>query len=546
MPANVSLLGWGLPTAWGLVSLTLEVAPVPGGPAALNAFTSLASLVGCALILVARGRLGIGGSLFRTRGCRPSTHNTPDGSNSCPDTPGGTRRRRLAWGLALATSACTLANQAALGFQAPVALAVAAQAGASLTYIGLMCLWFLAYVPRDPQQIEEGAIWSTALCAVVLLAATLLPYPAALTLCVALPPASALCLCLVIRTNAASASARCPSAPDSAPFPVAPGTLGTSDASDTLDANPGPSSPGNRASRVTALASMLGVIAFGLVFGLPANLAGLTAAGTNPLLIRLSNLGGLALAAVLALWYVTSARRIDLSSLFRMLYPLAAVGLFLAALPSAPISALGIGLAMAGQWALYVFVWINAVEGCRAAVNTQTTGVFARARISFDTGGLLAGCVGMLLPAIMRGTQPSEATIPLVLFGALVVFALVNALVFRSGSTRDPIAEPECAPVPDPSRQATPVPGDAEGALAALARARASQLAHDYGLSERESQILERLLRGYSTAAIRNELAIAKGTVDTYIQRIYRKCGVHARQELVDLAEGHPGHEQAH
>lgn len=73
--------------------------------------------------------------------------------------------------------------------------------------------------------------------------------------------------------------------------------------------------------------------------------------------------------------------------------------------------------------------------------------------------------------------------------------------------------------------------------LGDLVDSRSEQFATRYGLSERESQILLRILRGYSTAAIRNELAIAKGTVDTHIQRIYRKCGVHSRQELVELAE---------
>lgn len=508
------LLGWGLLTAWGLVSLTLEIAPIPGGVAALNAFTSLASLVGCLLVL-ACGRI-TARKRVRNRSAARDAGRLP---------------MRLVWGLACATSAFSLANQIILGLQAPTALAIAAQAGASLAYIGLMYLWFRAYVPLDPQQVEEGAIWSTALCAVIFLAATLLPYPAALALCIALPPASAACLSLASRPHAAALETRLP-------IGTAPTEIPGSCPSPAPHASPDlPSDP----SHTAMLATALGVVACGLVFGLPTNLAGLTAAGTHPALVRLGNLGGLALAAVLALWYVTSARRIDLSSLFRMLYPLAAVSLFLTALPNAVASALGLGLAMAGQWALYVFIWINAVEGC-CTVGEQTPAKFAQARISFDTGGMLAGCLGMLLPTIVRAEE-SEMVIPLVLFGALTVFALVNAFVFRSGSTHDPNADPAHTSNPALSRSPQPAPSNTEGALSALARTRAERLARSYGLSERESQILERLLRGHSTAAIRNELAIAKGTVDTYIQRIYRKCGVHARQELVDLAEGHSGSE---
>lgn len=80
--------------------------------------------------------------------------------------------------------------------------------------------------------------------------------------------------------------------------------------------------------------------------------------------------------------------------------------------------------------------------------------------------------------------------------------------------------------------------GLAQASLESLMADRDSKMAQRYALSQREAQILSYLLRGCSTTAIRNELYIAKGTVDTYVQRIYKKCGVHSRQELVDLSRG--------
>jgi DNA-binding CsgD family transcriptional regulator len=88
------------------------------------------------------------------------------------------------------------------------------------------------------------------------------------------------------------------------------------------------------------------------------------------------------------------------------------------------------------------------------------------------------------------------------------------------------------------ARETQPAPTPAQAPeLDDLIARRAELFSARYGMSERESQIMLGILRGHTTAAIRNDLAIAKGTVDTYLQRIYRKCDVHSRQELVELVE---------
>lgn len=64
-----------------------------------------------------------------------------------------------------------------------------------------------------------------------------------------------------------------------------------------------------------------------------------------------------------------------------------------------------------------------------------------------------------------------------------------------------------------------------------------AEIAERYGLSNRESEILGFALRGRTSERIAQELVISKSTVDTHLRRIYAKCGVHSRQELLDLAE---------
>lgn len=56
-------------------------------------------------------------------------------------------------------------------------------------------------------------------------------------------------------------------------------------------------------------------------------------------------------------------------------------------------------------------------------------------------------------------------------------------------------------------------------------------------LSKRESEILPLALRGRTAERIAGEFFISKNTVDTHLRRIYAKCDVHTRQELIDLGE---------
>ena len=66
---------------------------------------------------------------------------------------------------------------------------------------------------------------------------------------------------------------------------------------------------------------------------------------------------------------------------------------------------------------------------------------------------------------------------------------------------------------------------------------RVERMIEAFSLSKRESEILPFVLRGRTGERIASELFISKNTVDTHIRRIYAKCDVHNRQELIDLSE---------
>lgn len=64
-------------------------------------------------------------------------------------------------------------------------------------------------------------------------------------------------------------------------------------------------------------------------------------------------------------------------------------------------------------------------------------------------------------------------------------------------------------------------------------------IARDYGLTNREFDVLVRLAHGRSGTFIAEELTLSENTVKGHTKRLYAKLGVHTRQELIDLAEGY-------
>lgn len=62
-------------------------------------------------------------------------------------------------------------------------------------------------------------------------------------------------------------------------------------------------------------------------------------------------------------------------------------------------------------------------------------------------------------------------------------------------------------------------------------------IAERYGLSPRETEVLQLLLQGRTISRIQESLFISAGTVSTHIRHIYHKVGVENRQGLIDLVE---------
>lgn len=66
-------------------------------------------------------------------------------------------------------------------------------------------------------------------------------------------------------------------------------------------------------------------------------------------------------------------------------------------------------------------------------------------------------------------------------------------------------------------------------------------VAENFGLTNRESEILVFLARGRNCSIIEQELTISRNTVRSHVRHIYEKLDVHSQQELIDFVEKNAG-----
>ena len=67
---------------------------------------------------------------------------------------------------------------------------------------------------------------------------------------------------------------------------------------------------------------------------------------------------------------------------------------------------------------------------------------------------------------------------------------------------------------------------------------RCNDVASQYGLTDREAEIMVLFAKGRSAARIQEELYLSRGTVSTHLRHVYQKLDVHSKQELLDVIEG--------
>ncbi len=211
-------------------------------------------------------------------------------------------------------------------------------------------------------------------------------------------------------------------------------------------------------------------------------------------------------------------RRDGLALLYRFALPCAGAGFIILAFPGTAVLATSLGavfLIGAGFEVINLVAWV--LTSFAAQISARPSRYFGLyALITYLA--MLAGRLVNL--AILPYAAAHTAFLGLICIVALVVVALVilpeDQVILFEESLR--LSEEEKAA------------GDARWA-------RCLVFANAHGLTERETEVLDLLVRGRTLKVVAERLTISKGTAGTHIANIYRKCDVHAQQDLIDQFE---------
>ncbi|MEC4273761.1 helix-turn-helix transcriptional regulator [Adlercreutzia sp. R25] len=229
----------------------------------------------------------------------------------------------------------------------------------------------------------------------------------------------------------------------------------------------------------------------------------------------LSSAGMLAMALIVFVAAALFTDRIRIESLFRISMPLMAVGLLLASLLVQQSSEL-VSFFISASYAAFLIMIMAIMCDLTYRLSVNPLWLFGIERfIRFVTYALGANALSLLdshdVLGIPTQTILGIAAIALILCSTTLLFTDRNLL--RDWSV----------PLDD---------GAGELDQARLVSC-CNQIAREYKLSSREQEVFLLLVEGEDVAGIEKKLFIANGTAKSHIQHIYKKVGVHSKQELL-------------
>lgn len=201
--------------------------------------------------------------------------------------------------------------------------------------------------------------------------------------------------------------------------------------------------------------------------------------------------------------------------------------------------AIGGSIVVVGRTSLGLVFWIVLVDAARSQ-KLSIAKVFGVLFVLVDVVSSLFGYVIVPLVVGLLDYSLDNATAVL---ASVVAFALVVVSVTllgqSLGATLGTAGTAAGVPAEGPGG-----PGSDGYGTAHDEKGRAGWL-DAYGLTDREAAVANLLAEGNSQRIIADRLQVSIGTVQTHAKNVYRKLGIHSKQELIDLAHGQRGEGEA-
>lgn len=218
----------------------------------------------------------------------------------------------------------------------------------------------------------------------------------------------------------------------------------------------------------------------------------------------------------------------DVFGMYRWLVPVTSLAFAALVLGTPTSCALAFCLITVVQYGFDIIVWIYFTGSVR---NGVCSGRFAAGinRGFVQIGVLVGSLTSLNVSQVVQAGGLSYSFAILMLLGCMTAAVL---MFFTTGEQFD--------------LEALEGVGEASDASSAAGKGQAEEpdsqscaiLAQRYSLTKRERDVLDLLAMGRSVPYISEALFVSKNTVESHVKAIYRKVGVHSRQELITCLRG--------
>lgn len=437
-----------------------------------------------------------------------------------------------AWGCAITTALIPLIT--AIQGEAGTALVLALSASIGVVSGWLIIQWAQVYGTTQPTQLMVPTFLSFALGLALYFAITFFPTPLPTITAVLLPLFSWFALKRCHRTDLITSGKE--TADNTSP--AAGANTNTSSNTNAVSPDPVRISPSELALCIAA------VFVFALCGELLRTLALQVAGASTNIMGTIYLLGGLLGLALLLVYALIPARngstRHISISMVRFIFVLMALAFLVAPFLGEWSAPIAYGIFGAGFWCFRAITWVF----CLLIARALTIGSLRAIAVLDATFALAVVVSGRLSTTLAEAMKTGTAEMTTVSLIAVFVCMLI-AMVVLSGrgirkvlDNRQPDSSEQLISCTDSlsergfsSEPASTTEVETEDPVQALF--------NRCGLSPREQEVATLLARGRSLPFIQEELYISAGTAQTHARHIYKKMGVHSRQELIDCVE-HP------
>ncbi|MBX9034902.1 helix-turn-helix transcriptional regulator [Gordonibacter massiliensis (ex Traore et al. 2017)] len=242
--------------------------------------------------------------------------------------------------------------------------------------------------------------------------------------------------------------------------------------------------------------------------------------------------GGGAVSALCLAASLLFVKRFDASKLQNVALPLMIAGILLWVLLGNEAGSAVMMLTDAGNIAFRIFILVMICNICYR-YQVPALWLFAIVRMAMLVAEAAGVGTGMALAANRDAT--SDLAVEGFAFALVLVLATVSAFATNAGRN---LADTSWHIVPRESGRTSRADQLAQvmGGYEMLVW-RCAKVARLYGLTHREEEVLGCLTKGMTKTQVQEDLCISEGTARTHIQHVYKKLGVHSREEMIDIVE---------